>query len=306
VTFLGGYMILERKSLRFPHVLGLLPLAVVTVWCANALRIALLVLVGSFVSPELAIGGFHSKAGWLFFCVVALGFVALARRTRYFAAEGRAQLRNEGENIAAPYLAPLLTLLAAGLITGLLTVGFDRLYPVRIAFAAVVLWIYRAHYRRLQLGLHWDSVAIGLGACVIWYALAAGGSANDVAQLEAGLAALGPGWSALWILARVAGMTLVVPIAEELAFRGYLLRRLSSADFDLVDARKPAPWAWLVSSAAFGVLHSDWIAGVLAGLAYALAQQRRGRVGDAIVAHAVTNLVLALDAWLLGNLRWWA
>jgi CAAX prenyl protease-like protein len=170
----------------------------------------------------------------------------------------------------------------------------------------VVLFIYRAHYRRLEWRLHWDSVAIGLGVCAIWYALARGGGARDVAELEAGLSALGPGWSAVWILSRVAGMTLVVPIAEELAFRGYLLRRLSSADFDLVDALRPSPWAWLVSSAAFGVLHSDWIAGVLAGLAYALAQQRRGRVSDAIIAHAVTNLVLAMDAWLLGNLRWWA
>jgi exosortase E/protease (VPEID-CTERM system) len=306
VTFLGGYMIMERKALRFPHVLALVPLAVVTVWCANALRIALLVLVGSFVSPELAIGGFHSKAGWLFFCAVALGFVALARRTRYFATEGREQLGDEGENVAAPYLAPLLALLAAGLITGLLTVGFDRLYPVRMACVLVVLFIYGAHYRRLQWGLHWDSVAIGLGVCGVWYALARGGSASDVAELEAGLSALGPGWSAIWILSRVVGMALVVPIAEELAFRGYLLRRLSSADFDLVDARRASPWAWLVSSAAFGVLHSDWIAGVLAGLAYALAQQRRGRVSDAIIAHAVTNLVLAIDAWLLGNLRWWA
>ena len=307
LAFLGGYMLLERRALRFPRVLWLLPLAVVTVWCANALRIALLVLVGSYLSPELAIGGFHSKAGWVFFCAVAIGYVALARRSRYFAAD-----RDGGAaepafvNVAAPYLAPLLALLAAGLISGLFTIDFDRFYPLRMACVLVVLWYYREHYLRLPFDVHWESVAIGLGVCAMWYALADGGSADDVAALRAGLAELGPGWSQLWMLSRVVGMALVIPVAEELAFRGYLLRRLSGADFDLVDARKPVAFAWLASSVAFGVLHSDWIAGILAGLAYALAQQRRGRVTDAIIAHGVTNLVLALDAWLLGNLRFWA
>jgi exosortase E/protease (VPEID-CTERM system) len=307
VTFLGGYMVLERKSLRFPRVLVLLPVAVITVWCANALRIALLILVGSYVSPAVAIGGFHSKAGWLFFCVVALGFVALARRSRFFAAEGQLRDRSDEDvNVAAPYLMPLLTLLAAGLIAGLFTVDFDRLYPARIACVLVVLWFYRVHYRGLEWGLHWDSIAIGVAVFALWYQLAAGGDPEDVQTLENGLAGLGAGGSALWIVARIVGMSVVIPIAEELAFRGYVLRRLVSADFDRVDARRPVAWAWLVSSAAFGVLHSDWFAGILAGLAYALAQQRRGRVTDAIVAHGVTNLLLGLDAWLLGNLRWWA
>jgi membrane protease YdiL (CAAX protease family) len=37
-----------------------------------------------------------------------------------------------------------------------------------------------------------------------------------------------------------------------------------------------------------------WIAGALAGLIYAIAYLRRGRIGDAVIAHAVTNALLAL------------
>ena len=40
----------------------------------------------------------------------------------------------------------------------------------------------------------------------------------------------------LWLAARVLGSSIIVPIAEELAFRGYLLRRLIDSDFTLVNA----------------------------------------------------------------------
>ena len=55
--------------------------------------------------------------------------------------------------------------------------------------------------------------------------------------------------------------------AEELAFRGFLLRRIIRDDFWEVDlsaaARHPA--AVLVSALVFGLLHGAFIAGTLAG-----------------------------------------
>jgi membrane protease YdiL (CAAX protease family) len=42
--------------------------------------------------------------------------------------------------------------------------------------------------------------------------------------------------------------------------------------------------------------------GTLAGLAFAAALRWRGRMGDAVVAHAVSNLLLA--AWVLGFGDW--
>jgi CAAX prenyl protease-like protein len=58
----------------------------------------------------------------------------------------------------------------------------------------------------------------------------------------------------------------------------------------------------LGSSIAFGVLHGRWVAGILAGMIYAAAQYRRGEVSDAIVAHAVTNGLLAV--WVLAFGQW--
>ena len=56
-------------------------------------------------------------------------------------------------------------------------------------------------------------------------------------------------------------------IAEELAFRGFLLRRLVAEDFEAVPSGRFTWPALLLSSVAFGALHgSRWIAGTLAGL----------------------------------------
>jgi len=87
-----------------------------------------------------------------------------------------------------------------------------------------------------------------------------------------------------------------------MAFRGYLLRRLSAADWEGVEASRFRLLPFLLSSAAFGLLHGRWIAAIIAGMAYALAYYRRGRLGDAVAAHVTTNGLIAL--WVLATGTW--
>src|ERR1700681_4106399 len=100
--------------------------------------------------------------------------------------------------------------------------------------------------------------------------------------------------SVAWVTCRLLAATITVPIAEELAFRGFLVRRLVSERFEKV---APQSLGWVsitVSSVAFGLMHGNrWLAGTLAGVVYALAYRQRGRIGDAVAAHALTNLLLA-------------
>ncbi len=46
---------------------------------------------------------------------------------------------------------------------------------------------------------------------------------------------------------------------------------------------------------------SRWIAGTLAGLLYGAVYLRRGRIGDAVVAHAITNGLLAASVLVTGQ-----
>ena len=59
----------------------------------------------------------------------------------------------------------------------------------------------------------------------------------------------------------------------------------------------------MISSVVFGALHGErWLAGTLAGIVYALVLVRRGRMGEAVIAHATTNALLA--AWVLSTGQW--
>jgi CAAX prenyl protease-like protein len=107
----------------------------------------------------------------------------------------------------------------------------------------------------------------------------------------------------IWLTLRVLAAVLTVPIAEELAFRGFLMRRLVSEHFESVSFRKFSWFALLVSSVVFGILHGGyWIAGVVAGILFGLAMIRRGRIGDAVIAHATANALLA--AYVLTYHKW--
>jgi membrane protease YdiL (CAAX protease family) len=57
----------------------------------------------------------------------------------------------------------------------------------------------------------------------------------------------------------VFGAVVVIPICEELAFRGWLLRWLIARDFTRVSMKAWTPLALVGSSLAFGALHHRWI-----------------------------------------------
>ena len=301
-AFLGGYMMIYRRDLRFPHALIVLPLGIVCVWVSNVIRIAALVMIGHRVSPAIALGGFHSKAGWLFFCIVALGFIALTREWRWLSRDQSAAPAGPRHNPTLPYLLPLLVLIAFALITGLWIGDFDTLYPVRIVATVIALWLLRKHYRELGWGLRWEAIAIGVGVFVFWALMVPPerGSPAPAALGEMGVAMAG-----VWLVFRALGSTLVIPLVEELAFRGYLLRRLQSADFMNVPPERFGAASLVISSLAFGFLHTHWVAGALAGAAYAFAQRRHGKIADAVVAHAVTNGLITLDVLILGAWGLW-
>jgi exosortase E/protease (VPEID-CTERM system) len=304
LAFLGGYLWLARRQLRFPHSLLLLPLGAGLVWLANAGRIAALILIGSWYSPQVALGGFHSQAGWLAFNAIALGLILLTHQTRVFVrvrGGSRPEVSSGRASQVTAYLAPLLVLLAATMATAACTSGFDWLYPVRVVAVGGVLWYFRASYPRLR----WsgEATALGLLVFVVWVAL----DSTPVGQpMPAELARLSAPWAALWLVARVLGSCLIVPAAEELAFRGYLTRRLISNRVEDVPIGQFTWLSLVVSSVLFGLMHDRWLAGVLAGAVYALALYRRRELSDAVLAHATTNGALAAYVLATGSWGFWS
>jgi exosortase E/protease (VPEID-CTERM system) len=304
LVFLAVYLCLFRRALRFPHALLLLPVGVVAIWSSNVLRITALIAIGTSVSPRVAQGGFHSQAGWLFFLAVSLGLMVASHRVRLFAAPaslaGAQVTRPRDTAEAAALLVPALVLLASGMVTSAVATELDWLYPLRVVATAAALWHFRAAYRKLWCPWTWQSVAIGGAVFVLWLALEP--NAPGLSGIESGLARLSGGAAGLWLAFRVIGSTITVPLAEELAFRGYLIRKLVSPAFETV---RPGHFTWLsfvLSSILFGLLHGRWLAGTLAGMAFALALYRRGQVGEAVYAHMTANALIA--GYVLAFGRW--
>jgi exosortase E/protease (VPEID-CTERM system) len=310
LAFTTAWLWFFRREWRFPRALLLIPAGVATIWIFNAMRVAGLVLIGVDGAPDIALQGFHSHAGWIAFNVVALGTCLAARRISWLSAApagnaGTAAVERSEPNPIAPYLLPFLAILAAGMLAGSASHGFEWLYPLRVAAAAAALWYFRDRYRSLDWRVGWPAAGLGALVFLIWIGLEPlSGSAHTGQPLE--LANASSFARIAWLAVRVFGAVVTVPIAEELAFRGFLLRRLISSDFESVAWRAFAWAPFLISSIAFGLLHGDrWLAGVIAGMIYAYAMLRRGRIGEAAAAHAVTNALLAIYVLASGNWQLW-
>jgi exosortase E/protease (VPEID-CTERM system) len=302
-TFLAVWIALARERLRMGRALLLLPLGVAAAAAANVLRVAALVALGCAGHGDLAVGGFHSKLGWLLFAAIALGLVAVAERVPWIrrpeAAPGVERVAPERGPDRVLWIAPLLAALAVGLLTGLFADGaFDAAYVARIGAAALVLLAIRRELPSLRPGAPLVSILAGVGLAAIWIV----GSGGGVAPVPAGLAELPGPWRVAWIAGRVAGGVVIVPWIEELAFRGFLLEWMGEGRTAGAPVRRWPVWALLASSLAFAAIHGQLLLAVLAGLVFGALRLWRGRVGDAVLAHAACNLALAL-AVLAGG-RW--
>jgi CAAX prenyl protease-like protein len=81
---------------------------------------------------------------------------------------------------------------------------------------------------------------------------------------------------------------------------------LISPDFESVSFRRFSWLALLISSVVFGLLHGDrWFVGFIASVLYTLVLIRRAGMGDAVVAHATTNALLAADVLAFHHWHLW-
>jgi exosortase E/protease (VPEID-CTERM system) len=311
------WLVVFRKECRMPHALLLIPAGVGLLFVLNAARIAALILIGNSGAERIALGGFHSQAGWIAFNGVALGFSIAARELPWFSTkklstnklaadnQSAGALTGTVENPTASYVLPFVAILAAGILATALSGDFEWLYPLRFIAAAAALWFFRQRYQEMDWRFGWEAPATGAVVFVLWIAKDLfTAPASD--PMPSALAASSPEVRIGWLLVRILGAVVTVPIAEELAFRGFLMRRLISADFDSVSFRRFSWVALLVSSCLFGLLHGDrWIAGTAAGILYGLVLIRRGRIADAVVAHGTTNALLAIYVLAFHQWRLW-
>ena len=305
VIFTGFYLAIFRHEFRFPQALLLFPIGIVTIWLFNNLRIVLLISIGASYSPAVAIGGFHSQAGWISFIAVIIVTLMLAYRMPFFSTlPTTLQTTNRHLNLPMALLMPFVVLLGAMILTSALAADFDWLYPVRVIAVALALVGCWRFYGLTSLKVKLEPWLAGIIVFGLWVLLVP----DDPTQSEVYSTQLSDASSvtmAVWLLFRFLGSVITVPIAEELLFRGYLLARFARQEI-ILEGRIAFSWvALILSSLLFGLLHADWVAGIVAGLIFGLVRYRSDSIKDAVIAHASANLLLSLYVISSGNWSLW-
>jgi exosortase E/protease (VPEID-CTERM system) len=288
-AFTGIYLWTCRRELSFPLALLLFPAGMISIWLLNSVRIAMLILIGGW-DQDIALKGFHSAAGWIFFNMVAVGLVWTSSQSRLFI---KAAAGDRADNPATKFLLPLIVFLTASLIARVLPPEFYLAITAIPVLAA--LWFCRSTLLSLEWKPSWFSALAGSAVFAVTASFSYETSAH--APVATAFAHL-PITETLVLLAlSLAGGAFAIPIAQELAFRGYLARKLIAPNFEQVPFEQFTWLSFVGSSIAFGILEPNWLVGLFAGMIFAAVMYRRGLLSDAIVAHLTSaGLLFALVA----------
>lgn len=214
-------------------------------------------------------------------------------------------------NPTAAWNAPFAAFVVSMGVADLLHADPATSYAMRSAAALAAILLFSRGTVRWRPERPWTSLLLGASVFLIWvvpdwlwpeyrrhwlFANVLTGGAQS--RLPEALRAE-PAFLAL----RSLGATLIVPVAEELFWRGWLLRRLISRDFDAVPLGTYDPRAFWLTAVLFAVEHGAyWDVGLAAGLVYNAWVVRTKNLADCMLAHAVTNGCLA--AYVLGTGAW--
>jgi len=215
---------------------------------------------------------------------------------------------------AAPYVAPFACfILCLALLPKLpLTPRVQLAVWLVAGFAA--LWFFSRRVLDFRLRAPALSLAVGAAVFAVWVApdllfpawrshwlFSNALLGSPATSLSA--AALGDG---IVLAMRTARAVLLVPVVEELFWRGFLMRWFERHDFENVPLGSWEPRAFWTTAALFALEHgSYWDVGFLAGAAYNAWMVRTKSLGDLILAHAVTNACLAAYVLLTQRYEYW-
>jgi CAAX prenyl protease-like protein len=194
-------------------------------------------------------------------------------------------------------------------------------YFAKTLVGAWLIWEMRPFVSELKLNFSWEAVAVGVGVLVMWVGIDSLYPKLSELSIKLGLSKapvtpalpwnpnlqFGDGAPLAWffIVARILGASLVVPVLEEVFFRSFLYRYIAKPDFQSVSLGLFALTPFLLTAAIFGLEHEEWLAGILCGFAYQGLVIWKKRLGDAIVAHGITNLLLGLWVVWKGDWKFW-
>ena len=215
---------------------------------------------------------------------------------------------------AVPYTAPFAVFLALLILHTVHPLPDLADQTAGLAAMTLVLWLVARPVLDFRV-LRWmPTVLVGAGIFVIWigpgllFPNYRHSALFENAVLGTARASLSEGArrDPVVLAMRVIRSVVIVPIVEELFWRGWLMRWLIDADFRRVPLGAYTAMSFWAVAVLFAAEHGPyWDVGLAAGVIFNLWMVRTKSLGDLILAHAVTNACLSAYVVAAGKWEYW-
>lgn len=192
------------------------------------------------------------------------------------------------------------------------------IYLAKTVLGAAMILALRPVISEMRWAWSWEALAVGAVVFGVWIGIENEWTAQATLWPKLGLSSAAkvaaPEWNPvaqfgegsalawLFIAVRILGSTFVVPPLEEVFYRSFLYRYLAKHEFLSLPLNHFAVVPFVSTALIFGLAHNEWLAGILCAMAYQWLVIRKGRLGDAMTAHAITNFLLGV--WVVGRGAW--
>ncbi len=189
----------------------------------------------------------------------------------------------------------------------------EWLFPARFVIVLALLLAISRPYLNLKPSHVLSSIGIGIAVFLIWIGPDALFGYRDSWVFQNALmgkvtSSLAPNLHGdyFFLTIRVLSSVVIVPIVEELFWRGWLMRWLINKNFLKVPLGAYQAGAFWITAILFASEHGPyWEVGLLAGIIYNWWVIRTKNLADCMLAHAVTNGVLAVYVLAAGQWQYW-
>ena len=207
---------------------------------------------------------------------------------------------------AFPYVAPFVVFMLFLALEGLHEAAVYIVYPVKTVAVFVLLLYLLRRLPVMSFTNPWKSAVIGVVVFVFWVFA---GPQLAMGELKAVFKPLlfenkDVAWGL--VIMRIFGASLIVPVMEELFWRGFLMRYLIRDDFEQVPMGTYQHLSFWATTGLFAFAHGPLApVAFLTGIIYGGWFVKTRSLGNIMLAHGVTNLCLGIYIVVTGKWFFW-
>ncbi|MDD5262598.1 MAG: CAAX prenyl protease-related protein [Methylacidiphilales bacterium] len=207
---------------------------------------------------------------------------------------------------AFPFVSPFAVFLAFLSIEGWHEAAIYLVYPIKtLAVFMLLLYLWR-RFPTICFPNAWQSVGIGVVVFVLWVGA---GPFLALGELKAVFKPfLFEDQNVAWglVIVRIFGASLVVPVMEELFWRGFLMRYLIQDRFEEIELGTYRPFSFWATTCCFAAVHGPFApVAFITGIVYGFWFVKTRSLGNVMLAHGVTNLLLGIYVVHTGKWFFW-